>query len=466
MGTRSADRLAVKRDTLGLLRCPRTGGPLAVDVLEERDGEVEHAVLRGPGGEYPVLSGIAVLTSAGEAVVPGVREGRWSEAAARVAFGDRPASRAGSLAAVLASPALPRVAHAAAGLLGRRGSARDVAVLQDDDPMAVLHRDFVLGRPSMPDAFAYFRYRFSMPRHLVALSVIEATREAPGPLVDIGCGAGHMTWSLTQLRPDATVVGLDRSFAQLLVARRLVCPAADLVCGDVRSLPFATGQFGAAYSFDVFSFVQDKATAAREAARVVAREGTLAITSVKDADRDHVYAGMPLTVAGWTALFDGDVQVFDDLEVERRYLRGERLPDPGTQAAPVSPTITLLTSGSGLPPRFPAWRGWAHAVGPLGVNPLYRSESGTSTLLRDVPEGSYGPDNARLLEYLPASVDLPGAAIEAASEGGTCRELDDLVEQLVVLSLPPGYRPERWAGADRSVGQRDGVDSDGRATAW
>ncbi len=456
----------MRRAALDLLRCPRTGASLGVDVLEEHGDEVEHAVLSGPGGRYPVLSGIAVLTAAGEAVVPAVIEGRWAEAAARVAFADRPSGRVAGLSGVLASPGLPRAARALARLLRGREVARDVTVLEGEDPMAVLHRDFVQGRPSMPDAYAYFRFRFSMPRHLVALSVIEATRDLPGPLLDIGCGAGHMTWSLTQLRPEATVVGLDRSFAQLLVARRLVAPGADLVCGDVRSLPFTAGQFAAGYSFDVFSFVEDKATAAREASRVVSPDGLLAITSVKDADREHVYAGMPLTVADWTALFDGDVQVFDDLEVERRYLGGEGLPDPGTQAPPVSPTITLLTSASGVPSRLPALRRWPHAVGPLGVNPLYRGEPGTSTLVRQVPEGSYGPDNARLLEYLPTSVELPPVAIEAARGGRTCPELDELVNQLVVLSLPPGYRPERWGGVEQSAAQRDGVDADGRATAW
>lgn len=437
----------MRRRTTDLLRCPRVGSPLDLQVLDAAGEHVVTGVLSGPAGEYPVVEGIAVLTSAGESVVPQVRARRTAEAAAELAFRDRPRTRWQALASVVADQDRSRALRRVGTRLRARAVRADVAVLADPDPLAPLRRDFLAGRPAMPDAYDYFRYRFALPRHLVAMSVVEATRDSPGPLLDVGCGAGHMTWSLTQLRPGVPVVGVDLSFAQLLVARRLVAPEADLVCADVRSLPFATGAFGVAYAFDVLSFVRDKAVAFRESLRVLGPDGTLVVASLKVAGRPHTYAGMPLPVDGWVALAgDAPVQVLDDAEVVERYLAGQALPEPGQQQPSTGPTVTLVVDKGEARTAYAPWRGWPHARGPLDVNPLYHREDASTLALR-APSPVFAHDNAQLFGYLPQQARLDvTTAVQAAVDGGEGEpDVERLVAELVVLALPPGYREDPWA---------------------
>lgn len=66
-----------------------------------------------------------------------------------------------------------------------------------------------------------------------------------GRVVDLGCGAGSITWELSR---RARVVGLDRSSVQLGLARANA-PAALLVRADIADLPFADGSFDVATAF-------------------------------------------------------------------------------------------------------------------------------------------------------------------------------------------------------------------------
>lgn len=454
----------MRLSTLDLLRCPRSGQSLRLEAME-RDGEgVDVGLLSSEAGQWPVVEGIAVLTQQGEAVVGLVRAGRVQEALAALAFDDAPRTRSAAVARHLDGAGVPRPVAAAAARLRARGRRQDLPLVAGGDPSAVLARALLLGRPAMPDAHAYFRYRFSLPRHLVALQVLRALPAGSGPLLDLGCGAGHMTFAATRLHPAVPVVGVDISFAQLWAARRLVAPSADLVCADVLGLPFRTGAFSGVVSVDVLSFVRDKWSAAREAMRVVAPGGRVAVTSVKDAAQSHVYAGMPLSAAGWAGLFEGaPVRVLDDDVLLDCYLAGHGVPvdDGGTGplTRTASATVSLLV-GAPLP-AAPAVAEPPHAIGPLAVNPLYRAEPGPAdgVLLRRVlPPGSYASDNARLLEYLPETAVLPHRVAAAGARGERPAALEPLVRSLVVLALPPGYADDPWPGADRGA--------EGRAVAW
>jgi SAM-dependent methyltransferase len=441
---------------LGLLRCPRSGTLLRLTRHEGDGDDVETGLLHSEAGVWPVLGGIPVLTDTGAAVVPLVTAGRAGEAMAEVAFQDRPATRPQAVLSQVARHGGARSA-AAAELGRRRGRRQDARLFTGSEPLQVLERLLLHGRPAMPDAWSYFRYRFGLPRHLVALQLVQALGAGAGPVLDLGCGAGHMTFSLTCLRPDAHVVGVDLSFAQLWVARTTVAPSADYVCADARALPFADGAFPQVLSVDVLSFVADKWPAVREAQRVLAPGGSLAVTSVKDAQRRHVYAGMPLSSSGWVGLFGGaPVRLLDDDDLLDRYLAGQGLPD---QDAPTrSATVSLLRGGTAVPTRTGAP---PHAVGPLGVNPLYRATpapEGAVRLVRSLPGGSYAADNERLLDYLPETALLPRELAEAGARGERPEALLDLARAGVVLALPPGYVPERWPGA--------GADGAGRAVAW
>ncbi|MCW2715750.1 MAG: hypothetical protein JWN88_2797 [Frankiales bacterium] len=450
----------MRTGALALLRCPRSGQVLHVELRECDGDDVELAVLTSEAGSWPVLGGIAVLTEAGEAVVPMARSETVHLAMAEVAFGDRPRTRTQALVRRAGAVGGQSLLAGAATRWRGRARAEDAELFRSDDPLRVLERSLLRARSPMPEAHAYFSYRFSLPRHLVALQLMQVFAAADAPVLDLGCGAGHMTFSLSCLRPGSPVVGIDMSFAHLWVARRVTAQGADYVCGDVRALPFAGGTFADVLSVDVLSFVREKWSAVREAKRVLRPGGSLAITSVKDADRAHVYAGLPLSAAGWADLLRsqfGSVRVLDDDVLLERYLAGRGLPE--RDEAPGSPTISLLCGGREAVPVDPDLP--LHAVGPLGINPLYRVEAVTSEALvlrRALPAGSFADDNPRLLDYLPEMVILPRWLALAAARGERPVELLPLVRDLVLLALPPRYVEDSWPEVHGS--------SVGHAVAW
>lgn len=99
-------------------------------------------------------------------------------------------------------------------------------------------------------------------------------REAGGPVLDVGCGPGHVTAFLAAAGAD--VRGLDLSPGMIEVARARV-PAATFEVGDLRALPHATGSLAAVVA--MYSLVHvpraGLASAVAELARVLAPGGLL-----------------------------------------------------------------------------------------------------------------------------------------------------------------------------------------------
>jgi uncharacterized protein len=99
-------------------------------------------------------------------------------------------------------------------------------------------------------------------------------REAVGPVLDVGCGPGHVTAFLAG--HGARVSGLDLSPAMIAVARARV-PGCEFAVGDLRALPHASGSLGAVVA--MYSLVHlpraEVAAAVAELARVLAPGGLL-----------------------------------------------------------------------------------------------------------------------------------------------------------------------------------------------
>jgi SAM-dependent methyltransferase len=115
-----------------------------------------------------------------------------------------------------------------------------------------------------------------------ALSALEAGVIARllrlGPrerVLDLACGQGRHARALAGR--VGRLVGLDRSRAYLRIAASGAgAPAAPLVQGDLRALPFADGAFDALYSWYASLFMYDEpgnAAALAELARVLRRGG-------------------------------------------------------------------------------------------------------------------------------------------------------------------------------------------------
>jgi SAM-dependent methyltransferase len=93
---------------------------------------------------------------------------------------------------------------------------------------------------------------------------------------DAGCGTGRLTQRLEH--EGATVVGVDRDGASLVVAARRV--SGPLVVGDVHALPFPNGRFDVTLAVTVCEFTADPAVAIAELARVTRPGGFIVVGSL------------------------------------------------------------------------------------------------------------------------------------------------------------------------------------------
>ncbi len=146
-------------------------------------------------------------------------------------------------------------------------------------------------------------------------------RRTGGPVLDVGCGAGHLTWALTE-HTDAPVIGVDGLFFALYVAKTRIAPAADFVCGELESLPLADGTVGGIWASDVLHAVNRKVQVARELARVATEGSWGAVVGLAVAGHDHEYPGRPLSLEGYRRLLPDDATLVADDALVDGYLEG------------------------------------------------------------------------------------------------------------------------------------------------
>jgi SAM-dependent methyltransferase len=101
-------------------------------------------------------------------------------------------------------------------------------------------------------------------------------------LLDAGCGAGLALQ--IAVKRGATVTGFDASAALLEIAAERV-PGADLRRGDLESLPYRDGAFGAVTSFNAVQYAADPVAALRELKRVARPGSPVAVLSWGDPER-------------------------------------------------------------------------------------------------------------------------------------------------------------------------------------
>lgn len=441
---------------LDLLACPLSAQPLRLEVLAGDGQEVAYGLLSSDAATYPLVGGIPVLRGGDDHVVELLRSDRHEDALVAAVFAALPPSGGERVAATLAALGPTR----RAGLLLRerlatRTSARRREALLGGglDPHRALRHVYLESPARSPEALNYFTYRFGLPRHFVGLAYAEAGPDGDGPVLDLGCGAGHVTWGLRQRFAGRPVVACDLDLLLVLVARATV-PGVDAVCADATALPFRDAVFEYAFSSDVFSFITRKASAAREVARVLLDGGELHVTSVINALQTHTFAGEPLPPDGWRQLFaELRPQVLPDTLVLDRYLRGEGLPAPG-EAAPADVDGARVLSlrarrGGDVPEGSAALTEPPHGRGVLGVHPLFvpaPPADGRLRYTRRFPSPGFAADNADILRYLPEQVAVTVDDVAAARDGTVTPAVRDLIRQGAVLGYPPDYPGERWPG--------------------
>ncbi|WP_427922629.1 class I SAM-dependent methyltransferase [Streptomyces sp. cg40] len=132
------------------------------------------------------------------------------------------------------------------------------------------------------EARDYDMSRGGEPRARAAADAVELLLpQGPSVILDIACGTGIVTGRL--LRPERTVVGVDRSPGMLGLAGRRV--PGGVVRGDATRLPFAPDAVDAVVIVWLLHLLPDPAPVLAEAARVL-RPGGVLITTV---DKDDAY---------------------------------------------------------------------------------------------------------------------------------------------------------------------------------
>jgi SAM-dependent methyltransferase len=308
-----------------------------------------------------------------------------------------------------------------------------------------------------PEHYHYFAFRFAHPRYLAALAFTHLLHQPTKPLLDLGCGCGHLLHHLGPRAAGQPVVGVDASFLELYVAKHWIAPAAEYVCCAAdAALPFSDGAFAAVFCTDAFQYFTNKATCVRELRRLTQPAGFVLLNALPNARLQDTHAllkrsrnSRPLPPEGYQQLIaDMPHCLVAARDVLGRYLhkQGPLLRRSG-DLTPLAdaPFVSLLASHR--PEVFRAYGPldeWPHADGCLGVNPLYVHEGstgpGTVRLRRTFPSRVYAQEYVDYPEYLPETVEVPAEVFPDLARGKRTPELEGLLAQCVVLGLPLGYQ--------------------------
>lgn len=279
-----------------------------------------------------------------------------------------------------------------------------------------------LGRSSDLD---YFRYRFSDLSHIVSCALLTLISE--GPVLDLGCGAGHATRALARRVPADRIVGLDLNFSLLYLARRFLVPGALFVCADAaRPLPFRDGAFRAACCLDTFYFLADRERAAAELLRV--SRGPLVLSHLADPAVSSRGAHPPLEPEAYLRMFGArDPRLYVEQELLDRFLETRAL-DLSRPASSHEAPMALI---AGAEPRLhPGADGFVTGT---RLNPIYEAtEEGSRVhLKRRFITDRYAEVYRRYDRWLPESLTVERSRIDAGDP--------ELARRFVLLDLPPNY---------------------------
>ncbi len=422
---------------LSRLRCPCCGGTFVPEDLPAG------GALACRRRRWPVVHGIVVLREgrATDGALAALEKGDEETAAAILAGADL-RSRADRVLERLGAWALSR--SAGPGRAARRVRRRLRRASGGGFPAAVRA---LFGRPPWPvPAFAdYLLRRRSDPTFVAAEALAVLAGPGAGPVLDLGCGVGHLLVSLAALGAGP-LAGVDSLFPVLFLARRHLVPDALLVCaGAADPLPFPDGTFSRVHVVDALFDFPSVPGAAREIRRVLAGDGTAVLSHLHNRLRPHLYAGRaPLAPGEWLdALSPLDPRLIDEREVVRVAAGGGDLA-PGTDPGRFRDSPDLSALGGRVPgvlradgPVLPP------PVGPWRPSPEYvAAPADGATVLRRrgapfISEEEAGPFEG----ILPEEARVDGRTLEALAGGTLPGELAGLAAARVVLPVPPGLDP-------------------------
>jgi ubiquinone/menaquinone biosynthesis C-methylase UbiE len=123
-------------------------------------------------------------------------------------------------------------------------------------------------------------YRLRQAAVLTYIDAIDLQRDAR--VLEIGCGAGHLTMQLAERELRVAAVDASPAMVELTAARASDAgfeQQVNVAVADVHRLPFESGEFEAVVAVGVLPWLHSPADAVREMARVLADDGQLVLTA-------------------------------------------------------------------------------------------------------------------------------------------------------------------------------------------
>lgn len=435
---------------LSLLRCPFCGGKLRTSKTDQ-SADREYNILRCNCDEYPVVGGIPILkkdvTGTTAEAVALIKSGQPFQALLTLVSPASPTLASPRIRALLGTGrgarVLKRLAHQRA--LGKwQEHAENLLTNRNGSVTACDVIDFYFGNEKVRN---YFGFRFSAGRYLEGLSFASSLiRQPTKPILDLACGCGHNTWGLLQHAKAQPIIGLDNCFFSLYLAKRWIATEAQYVCCEAdSSLPFPDGAFSAAFCCDAFQYFANKVTSIRELKRLTEDDGIIVLYWLRNALLNHPYQGFALSPEAYQALVaDMPHRLIADNDVLERYLKkqGPALAQSeDMQRLATEPVATVVASyREEIFRDYGFFEDWPHAQGSLKLNPLYRRHEGDrSVILRRTFPSKFYEENSECKSYLPEVVTVGTGALSDMLDGKRTPEVERLIEQSVILSIPDRY---------------------------
>jgi SAM-dependent methyltransferase/uncharacterized protein YbaR (Trm112 family) len=434
-----------------VLRCPFCGQQLDVTSADTVAKRMEYGILTCDCSRFPVVAGIPVLQRNKKSLdaISFVESGRYSDSVLTMIQPERlPLSPVWKLASCL--PFGSRLREAVHQRILQTWRARFAARLRGmDDGSGMTVSELLASYFVNKEHCNYFAYRFAQPRYFVALSCSSLVRDLPQMVLDFGCGQGHVTRSLVYQANGRQVIGVDRAFWGLYVAKRWIAPdAAYVCCSAENALPFADNTFSAVFSSDAFHYVVNKRFCVQEFNRIT-EDGVIVLAWVHNRRVRVPYDGIPLPPEGYHRLFKHmPHRIVADEDILSRYLQkqGPNLSmQPETQYLNQKPLLSIVAS-----PHSERFRDYGmfveppHAKGRLGINPLYKVEVGENEgervrLRRRFPSRFFEDEHAECKNFMPDEVETDSATLRDLAEGNRTAAIESLIERYILLGMPDNF---------------------------
>jgi hypothetical protein len=297
-----------------------------------------------------------------------------------------------------------------------------------DDPLITMQQTLQMLCTAQQAEAMFFRYAHSALVSGVALMALST--DSAGPVLHLGCGAGHLERTLTNRIPSTLLIGVEDSFPFLYAARKYMAPDSHFAMVDLtRALPIQKESFDVVLANERLGQSEKKTELVGEIQRIV-----------RDEDGAVIAACVPAEFDSFNFRFaQHRLRRLSVRKLVERFVK-EHAVDATADDPNGGPTSVLATRRPNLFQR----KEMEDLVGCRSprVNPVYlTSEIGEMLKLerrQDLPPSILDPS---LLEAgaLPERAQFSKQIIKELQDGHVSPEAMDLLFRMVLVDLPLDY---------------------------